>query len=75
MRTRGRFGPCFSILLSLVVVTQAVAQQQLGAVQGTIVDATGGVLPGATITVVNLATGVSRTTVTNDSGMYRHAER
>jgi hypothetical protein len=41
------------------------AQQQLAAVQGTIVDQTGGVLPGVTVTVTNLSTNVSRTTVTN----------
>ena len=71
MDTSVRFGVCFAVLLSLVFVAPAAAQQQLGAVQGTIVDATGGVLPGATITVTNLATGVSRSAISNDSGVYR----
>jgi Carboxypeptidase regulatory-like domain len=71
MRTSVRFGVCFAILLSLAHASPAAAQQQLGAIQGTIVDATGGVLSGATITITNLATGVSRTTISNDSGVYR----
>ena len=71
MRTRGRLGLCFATLLSLVLVAPVAAQHQLGAIQGTIVDATGGVLPGVAITVTNLATGVSRTTTSNDSGVYR----
>jgi hypothetical protein len=35
-------------LLTVPLATPAHAQRQLGAIQGTIVDATGGVLPGVT---------------------------
>jgi hypothetical protein len=59
------------IALLLVPPGTASAQQQLGAIQGTITDATGGVLPGVTVTVTNLDTGVTRTTVSNDAGVYR----
>jgi hypothetical protein len=47
------------------------AQEQTGAVAGTVSDQTGALLPGATVTVVNLATGESRTTVTGEGGLYR----
>src|SRR5438093_5916305 len=49
----------------------ASAQQQLGAIQGTIVDQTKALLPGVTVTATNLDTGVSRSTVSNDAGIYR----
>src|SRR5256885_12393328 len=59
----------------LIVVTALAAgpaaQQQLGAIQGTITDQTHAVLPGATVTVTNADTGVSRTTTTNETGVYR----
>ena len=54
-----------------VLAAPAAAQQQLGAMQGTIVDQTRGVLPGVTVTVTNTDTGISRTTTTNDTGVYR----
>ena len=49
----------------------AYAQRQLGAIQGTITDQTGGVLPGVTVTATNKSTGEVRTTITNEVGIYR----
>jgi hypothetical protein len=49
----------------------AAAQQQLGAIQGTITDQTGGVLPGVSVTLKNLATGVTLSTASNETGIYR----
>jgi hypothetical protein len=60
-----------AILLVAAGSTRAVAQQQLGAVQGTVTDQTGAVLPGVTITVTNVATGTERTTTSNGRGVYR----
>ena len=63
--------------LMLVVVATATpvhAQRQLGAIQGTITDQTGGVIPGVTVTVTNKNTGEVRTTVTNEVGIYRLPE-
>ncbi|HSF15892.1 MAG TPA: TonB-dependent receptor [Vicinamibacteria bacterium] len=40
-------------------------------IEGVIKDATGGVLPGVTVTVTNLDTGTSRSVVTNENGLYR----
>jgi outer membrane receptor protein involved in Fe transport len=47
------------------------AQSALGAIQGTIVDQSGSVLPGATVTVTNSETGLSRPTVTDELGIFR----
>jgi Carboxypeptidase regulatory-like domain len=55
----------------LSMAATANAQRQLGAIQGTVTDQSGGVLPGVTVTVVNKDTGESRTAVTNESGIYR----
>ncbi len=57
--------------LIVLLAVPAFAQRQLGGIQGTIVDATGGVLPGVTVTATNKSTGEVRTTVTNESGIYR----
>lgn len=67
---------CLPVLLVLAVMPlltapTAAAQQQLGAIQGTVTDASGAVVPGATISVTHGDTGVTRTTVSNEAGVYR----
>ena len=42
-----------------------------GAIEGTVADNSGGVLPGVTVTVTNTETGTVRSVVTNDDGLYR----
>ena len=67
-------GICLGLVALLAMAFSAdAAQQQLGAIQGTIIDATHGVLPGATVTVTNLDTGISRTATSNEAGIYRVA--
>jgi hypothetical protein len=63
-------------LLALLLVASAVpalAQSQAanGAIEGTIRDNSGGVLPGVTVALVNADTGAQRIVVTNESGLYR----
>src|SRR3984893_16709967 len=62
-----------SALLSLSLAAPALAQSQAanGAIEGTISDSSGGVLPGVTITITNVDTGTERTVVTNEKGLYR----
>src|SRR5260221_232959 len=48
----------------------AAAQAVKGTLLGTINDTQGAVLPGATVTVVELGTNISRTAATNPSGHY-----
>jgi outer membrane receptor protein involved in Fe transport len=49
----------------------AQAQSAGGAIEGTVTDESGAVLPGATVTVRNQATGVSRETPTDGVGVFR----
>ena len=49
----------------------ALAQLTRGTVSGTVVDGTEAAVPGATVTVRNVATNITRTTVTNTDGFYR----
>ena len=48
----------------------AAAQTSMGTVHGTVRDATGAVLPGATVVLVNQGTNVQSERVTNSSGYY-----
>src|SRR5207302_4056620 len=60
-------------LLIAAVALPASAQSQAanGAIEGTIVDTSGGVLPGVTVTMTNTETGAERSVVTNENGLYR----
>ena len=64
-----------SVLALLLVASAApaLAQSQAanGAIEGTVRDSSGGVLPGVTVEIVNIDTGTQRIVVTNESGLYR----
>ena len=47
------------------------AQVTTGTILGTVSDSTGAVLPGATITIRNVETGISRVATTDGAGRYR----
>jgi hypothetical protein len=57
-------------VFTLLCATPSWAQFETGSITGTVSDASGGALPGATVTLRNLDTNVSQATVTNDSGAY-----
>ncbi|HEY2545189.1 MAG TPA: carboxypeptidase regulatory-like domain-containing protein [Candidatus Acidoferrum sp.] len=57
--------------LGLAIASQVGAQIISGDLVGTVLDKTGGVVPGATVEAVNVATGVKYTTKSNDAGEYR----
>jgi hypothetical protein len=60
------------LLLAVSLCTLPVlGQQTLGALNGTVVDPSGAVVPGATVTVVNAAIGVTRSTVSSGTGFYQ----
>ena len=48
----------------------ALAQITTAAIHGTVTDPSGAVLPGATVTALNSATGISTTATTNQTGYY-----
>ena len=52
----------------LLCATPSWAQFETGSITGTVTDNSGGALPGATVTLRNLATNVTQVAVTNDSG-------
>lgn len=58
------------IMMMLFGATQVFAQSYQGALRGSLHDSTGNALPNVTMTLVNTATNVARTTVTNGSGEY-----
>ena len=53
-----------------LIAAASTAQTFRGAIQGTVVDATGAVVAGAQITVTNVDTNLVRQAVTDDSGNY-----
>jgi len=61
------------VFCTLVVVASATlaAQESRGTLQGRVTDSSGAAVPGATVEVLNLATGVVVTSVTNEQGSYR----
>jgi hypothetical protein len=59
--------------VSLCLVTASFAQSQAanGAIEGTVFDTSGSVLPGVTVVITNTDTGAERAVVTNLDGLYR----
>jgi hypothetical protein len=64
MRTR------LYLLLVCLAVGVLTAQEFRATLTGTIVDSSGGAVPGATVTVVNVATNDTRNTTTDQQGNY-----
>ncbi len=62
-----------SLALAVALPAPLLAQSQVagGAIEGTVTDAQGGVLPAATVTLRNTDTGVTRATQTDAGGVYR----
>jgi len=69
----GRVAACALLMLLGLAPVPAGAQSQAtnGTIEGTIVDASGAVLPGVTVTVTNVDTGVDRVVTTNEKGIFR----
>ncbi len=59
-------------LLSLITLcAAAVAQTSRGALTGTVTDSSGAVVSNGTVKITEVATGLTRQTTTNASGIYR----
>ena len=63
-----------SIAALILLAIPATAQLPTGTILGVAKDASGGVLPGVTITITNVDTGSKRTVLTGDDGFYRVPE-
>ncbi|PYQ23574.1 MAG: hypothetical protein DMF81_08375 [Acidobacteria bacterium] len=63
-----------SVIALLLVLPMPASAQSLaagGAIEGTITDQSGGVLPGVNVTIRNVGTGIVRETRTDSAGVYR----
>src|SRR6185295_19874127 len=60
----------FSILLTCLLTLTALGQQTTGALTGTVGDASGAIVPGATVILKNSETGTLRQAVTDDQGAF-----
>lgn len=61
----------FSCLLLLTMAVGSASAQQSAAIAGTVTDASGAAVPGATVTVKSVETGATRTLSTDNAGVYR----
>ena len=73
MNNRRRLYAPIVLLLSLIAAPAAWAQQQTGRIDGVVTDATGGVVPGATVLLTGANTGQLETTSTANGWMPRAA--
>src|SRR5262245_15789838 len=60
----------FTLLVFALCTQLAFGQVNTATISGTVHDSSGAVLPGASVTIVNQETGISRTTITNETGRY-----
>jgi Carboxypeptidase regulatory-like domain len=58
------------IAFCVTSVSPVLAQQDGATIVGEVTDPSGGVVLGATVTVTNVATGITLTTASNESGVY-----
>jgi hypothetical protein len=75
-RSRGRqiFAAAIGLALTMMLSSASAAGQGATAtLRGNVQDSTGGVLPGATVTLTNTGTKAMQTTVTDDRGQYLFA--
>ncbi|MEI6669613.1 MAG: TonB-dependent receptor [Acidobacteriota bacterium] len=65
--------PCL-LALAAAAPAPAFAQANSATLGGTIVDSSGGVLPGVTVTCKNVRTGVTHEFITNEVGIFRFSD-
>ncbi|PYQ08716.1 MAG: TonB-dependent receptor, partial [Acidobacteria bacterium] len=63
--------PAGLVLILAVPVARAQSLAAGGAIEGTVTDESGGVLPGVNVTIRNMGTGIVRETQTDAKGVYR----
>ena len=66
-----RFVIAATALVFALAVAPATGQERFSGLTGTVSDASGAVLPGATVTITNKETGKLYTLVTDADGVYR----
>jgi outer membrane receptor protein involved in Fe transport len=72
MRPARRSAMFLGVVFVIGLTGAATASQAVfGAITGTVTDSTGAVLQGATVNVTNAETGITKTFVTNEAGVYK----
>src|SRR5271167_4010879 len=59
-----------AVFLVMLIASSLVYAAVTASISGTVTDATGASVPGATVTATNVATGVALTQTTNGQGFY-----
>jgi hypothetical protein len=65
---------CLALVLSICGANATFAQEVTGSVSGTVTDASGAAVAGATVTAKSSDRGISYTGVSNEAGIYRIAQ-
>ena len=63
--------PYLLAIIIITISTLALSQTATTSIRGTVSDPKGAVIPGATVTIVNPATGVKRNTTSGPDGAYQ----
>jgi hypothetical protein len=71
--TTNRLSVCGTLLISVCLQLSAQNVVLKGAISGRVTDASAAVVPGASLVLQNLNTGVQQSTATNRNGLYRFA--
>ena len=67
---RKAFAIVSAMFAALLISLSALSQTSQGTIQGAIFDQSGGAIPGAMVTVIDVARGVTRTLTTDSVGQY-----
>jgi hypothetical protein len=70
MKTSLLFGSVALAAVTVLPSTSMQAQTVSGSMTGTVLDPSGAVVPNATVTAINVATGVRSSTTSNSAGVY-----
>src|SRR4030095_12030866 len=68
--TRINLKSLYAALLTLLLAAVVLGQSDRGTITGTVTDSSGSAVPGANVTVINLATNANSTAVTTGDGVY-----
>lgn len=70
-RLRYCFSATLAFFLAFTCAAPVLAQQTLGALNGTVLDSSGAAIPDATVTVRNAQTNLERTTTSQENGFFQ----